>query len=310
MKPLELSKDEHLPAKSGAGVSFHLIQKEASPKSYTLRTGDINYHYISEGTALHSHDFAEIFIVLSGAISHYVNGEKQSLEAGALVFIRPSDSHRFEIAGDKPCEIVNLAYRLELLLDFSRYLENDYFMMEFTAPVLPPVFHISVPDGEKLGRLLLEISSEQIRFPERARIKIKALLSELFTRYFLMRDDDSTTLSRREVPEWFDTLCSEMRKPENFMRGLDALYQFAGKTPEHLCKCFRKYMKKTPTEFVNELRIHYSAKMLSESDEKIFAISSALGFKSLSRFYKIFRQYYGVSPAKYRNMKLKTNIPL
>lgn len=309
MKPLELSKEEHLPVKSGAGVSFHLIQKENSPKSYTLRTGDINYHYISEGTALHSHDFAEIFIVLSGSISHYVNGEKQMLEAGSLVFIRPSDFHRFEVEGDKPCEIVNLAYRLELLLDFSRYLENDYFMMEFTAPVLPPVFHIPLPDSEKLGRLLLEISSEQLRYPERARIKIKALLSELFTRHFLMRDDDSAP-ARKEVPDWFESLCSEMRKPGNLTRGLDALYELAGKTPEHLCKCFRKYMKKTPTEFINELKVHYAAKLLSDSDEKIFSISSDLGFKSLSRFYKIFRQYYGVSPAKYRNMKLKTNIPL
>jgi len=309
MKPLELSKEEHLPAKSGAGVSFHLIQKEKSPKSYTLRTGDINYHYISEGTALHSHGFAEIFIVLSGSISHYVNGEKQVLDAGSLVFIRPSDFHRFEIGGEKPCEIVNLAYRLELLLDFSRYLENDYFMMEFTAPVLPPVFQIPLPESEKLGRLLLEISSEQLRYPERARIKIKAILSELFTRYFLMRDDDSAPV-RKEVPEWFELLCSEMRKPGNLTRGLDALYELAGKTPEHLCKCFRKYIKKTPTEFINELKINYAAKLLSDSDEKIFSISSDLGFKSLSRFYKIFRQYYGVSPAKYRNMKLRTNIPL
>jgi len=181
--------------------------------------------------------------------------------------------------------------------------------MEFTAPVLPPVFHISVPDGEKLGRLLLEISSEQLRYPERARIKIKALLSELFTRHFLMRDDDSAPV-RNDIPEWFEVLCTSMRKPENLMRGLDALYELAGKTPEHLCKCFRKYLKKTPTEFINELKVHYSAKMLSDSDEKIFSIASDLGFKSLSRFYKIFRQYYGVSPAKYRNMKLKTNIPL
>jgi len=310
LKPLELSKEEHLSAKAGAGVSFHLIQKESRSKSYTLRTGDINYHYISGGTALHSHDFAEIFIVLSGSIFHYVNGEKQSLDAGSLVFIRPSDSHRFEVGGDKPCEIVNLAYRLEMLLDFSRYLENDYFMMAFTAPVLSPVCRISVPDGEKLGRLLLEINSEQIRFPERARMKIKALIAELFTRYFLMRDEELPSAMRKEIPEWFEKLCSEMRKPENLMRGLGTLYLLAGKTPEHLCKCFRKYMNKTPTEFVNELRINYSAKILSDSEEKVFSIASDLGFKSLSRFYKIFRQYYGVSPAKYRNMKVKANIPL
>ena len=71
-------------------------------------------------------------------------------------------------------------------------------------------------------------------------------------------------------------------------------------TPEHLCKSFRRYLDKSPTEFINELRINYAARLLADSNEEIGAISYDLNFQSLSRFYHLFKKYYGISPARYR----------
>jgi AraC family cel operon transcriptional repressor len=80
------------------------------------------------------------------------------------------------------------------------------------------------------------------------------------------------------------------------------MQKLACRTPGHLCKSFRKYLGKTPTDFVNELRINHAAKLLSDSQQDILEIADAMNFQSLSRFYCLFRRQYGVSPGAYRRL--------
>ena len=88
------------------------------------------------------------------------------------------------------------------------------------------------------------------------------------------------------------------------------MHSLSGCTPAHLCKAFRKHLDKTPTEYLSELRSDYAAKLLADTDEKIFSIATDLGFKSLSRFYKIFKRYFDMTPAKYRAIRKKSDIPI
>ena len=78
------------------------------------------------------------------------------------------------------------------------------------------------------------------------------------------------------------------------------MQQLSGYTPEYLCKIFRKHLGRTPTEFVNELRINYAARMLADSDESIAELAYRLNLQSLSRFYHLFRNQYSCTPAEYR----------
>jgi AraC-like DNA-binding protein len=49
---------------------------------------------------------------------------------------------------------------------------------------------------------------------------------------------------------------------------------------------------------------------MADTDEKIYSIAIDLGFKSISHFYRIFKKFYGISPAKYRIVKRKSEIPV
>jgi AraC family cel operon transcriptional repressor len=100
--------------------------------------------------------------------------------------------------------------------------------------------------------------------PDLARLKIKAMLAEIFTRFFL--EINPGALPCR--PLWFDKLCAEMKKPENLSGGLKTMLALAPCTQEHLCKCFRKYSGVSPTEFINEQRIIVAAKQIVETDTK------------------------------------------
>ena len=309
MKPLALTRNNFTSLPSGANITFHRFAWESGQESISLNAGsDLRYHtLVSDGTALHTHELAEFFLIISGKVKHFVNSEYQELNTGTLVFIRPTDIHGFEQLGRSACELVNVAFKLEFLLDLSAYLGNDFFLRKYTGPVTSPVFQLSLSATEELATKLIRMNALQSTAHDIARLKIKIMLADIFTHFFL---DAELSNFNNERPEWFEQLNLEMVKHENLRGGLMRMKHLAPCTQEHLCKCFRKFLDKTPTEFINEQRIKQAAKQIVETEDKILAVAMELGFKSLSRFYSMFKKYYGISPAKYRLMSRQNDIPL
>jgi AraC family transcriptional regulator, dual regulator of chb operon len=105
-----------------------------------------------------------------------------------------------------------------------------------------------------------------------------------------------------EMPAWLKHTLNEMSKPENIREGLAALERLSGKTPEHTSRMFKKFLCKTPTDYINNLKTNYAANLLLHSDEDIVNIAFSAGFDNLSHFYHVFKQYFSTSPGKYRNL--------
>ena len=246
-------------------------------------------------------------LVIGGKIWHIVNGFRQSLTEGSLAFIRPDDIHSFELDADEDCELINFAFSLELLLDLSTYLKNDYFLKDFTAPPLPPLFILSPSETETLASDLLKINSTITTSIETAKIQVKSVIAKLFVKHFLDRYDIATY---KGIPPWLDKLCSEMDKRQNLVKGLKLMRRLAPCTKEHLCKSFKRYLGKSPTDFINEARMRLAASMLADTEEEIAAVAAEVGIDNLSHFYHLFKGHYGVSPAKYRHKTRKSEIPL
>ncbi len=283
----------------GALVGGHEIRWERNGVSRRIRLGgNLFFHTEPEsGTLSHGHDFLEIMLVTSGALTHRVNGERQILESGNLLFIRPGDVHGFSPAPGAPrCEFILLDFELELFLTLSQYLENDAFLQRLTAPVLPPTFLPETDFAQDLGNRLLRFNSGNAGV-HLSKIRLKILLAELMARFFL---DDRNRLRESQVPDWLEVLCRKMRQPENFLAGLERMKTLACRTPEHLCKSFRRYLGCTPTEFINELKIRHAARLLADTGEEIPEIAARLQFESLSYFHRRFREQFRLTPAEYR----------
>ena len=168
-------------------------------------------------------------------------------------------------------------------------------LLQFLTIWLPSVFRLPESRMNELSLELLSLNAQGIS-PAVRKIRFKVLLANLFTRFFLPRE----SAGGADAPEWLESLCEKMRTPENFIPGLKRMQQLSGYTPEYLCKIFRKHLGRTPTEFVNELRINYAARMLADSNESIAELAYRLNIQSLSRFYHLFRNQYSCTPAEYR----------
>lgn len=292
-------QENYLESLQGFDISFHYITWHGKSEIESVPSGgNINYHSIpANGTMSHSHEYPEIILILRGRIIHSVNGESRELESGNLIFIRPSDTHSFRPYRDKACEMLILSYQLEMMLSLSEFFENDSFMWRYTEPVIPPTFTLNPDDTDNISNRLFNVNSTPFDSPALMRTKVKVILADLFTKYFL---EDISHLEQDDIPDWLTELCRKMEKAENFKLGLPRMHKLACRTPEHLCKTFRRYLNQTPTEFINQLRINYAARKLADSRDEIIAIALDLNFQSLSRFYKLFKEYYAVTPAQYR----------
>jgi AraC-like DNA-binding protein len=89
---------------------------------------------------------------------------------------------------------------------------------------------------------------------------------------------------------------------ENFKSTIDLAVtaDLVHMTPSAFCHYFKKYTKKTFTQYVNEVRVGYSCKLLMETGFNVSEVCYQSGYNSLSRFNKCFKKITKRTPLNYR----------
>ncbi len=89
----------------------------------------------------------------------------------------------------------------------------------------------------------------------------------------------------------------------NFDKDLsvDLLAEQVFMAPSYLSHIFKKETGQNLSKFIKSLRMEKAKEMLTDSHKKIVNISCDVGYPNVSYFCQSFREYYGVSPQRYRN---------
>ena len=69
----------------------------------------------------------------------------------------------------------------------------------------------------------------------------------------------------------------------------------------YISDCFKKHMGITIMNYAKKIRIERAKVILKTTNDSILDISLRLGFHDQSHFYRVFKNFTGVSPLKYRN---------
>lgn len=266
-----------------------------------------SYRYVNSKTEYfreHSHDYYEIFIMLDGEALHYVNGECVRLYPKDAVFIRASDTHNYSEIADRPFSFLNLTFTKETLDAIFDYLAEGYPKRKLLSSKLAPTVNFSTDEFESLSREMEKIRAISPEDVKRRKTAIRTLLMKLFSDVFLsfVPDDDT-------IPEWLMATVEKTSSEMRFTDGISGMVELSGKTREHLARSLKKYFGKSPSEFINELRLNYIANMLKNSNHKILDIIYGSGFNTVSHASVLFVKQYGVSMSEYRQgTKAKPNV--
>lgn len=79
---------------------------------------------------------------------------------------------------------------------------------------------------------------------------------------------------------------------------------YTGVCRSYLYRMFRKILKKSPKDYVEEYRIRQACQLLSETDLPVTTIAHSVGYEDNLYFSKAFKKCKGKTPSEYRKAKL------
>ncbi|QCT02040.1 transcriptional regulator [Paenibacillus algicola] len=125
--------------------------------------------------------------------------------------------------------------------------------------------------------------------------------AELAYQFFmtLLRDQPSSQ-EHDEMPVFIERALQYMNIHFKDIESLDQISSMAGISKYHFLRQFRKYIHCTPLEYLNRVRIEKSAELLRKSDMNIEEIAKEVGYSNGNYYSKVFRQWVGTTPGKFR----------
>lgn len=128
-----------------------------------------------------------------------------------------------------------------------------------------------------------------------------AAVRELFDRMLLELTNERDA-GKPEKPEFLigavkDMVEQNYTDPNLSLQSIaDALHMSSG----YLGRYFRSKMAVSVADYLNEIRLSQSLRLLEQGDDSIAAIIQKVGFTNESNYFKLFKKRFGITPNEYR----------
>ena len=271
---------------------------------------DSHIHYYIEDlphfiVPWHYHPAIEIMYITRGIGTRFVGDCIEQYEEGDVCMIGPNLPHEWR--------------NDDAYFDKESGLRATCICLFFKREIFDPNF-IRLPEMNNI-RDLIERSRRGLKFTGKSKLEITRLirisvnyvgvrkvtnlltLLELMatsTEYELLASVGFTNSVNSEDFERFNKVYKFLVKNFATSIRLEEVSTLVGLTPTAFCRYFKERTKKTFVEYLNEMRIGYSKKLLLENKMKISTISGEVGFPNLSNFISQFKKVTGMSPSQFQ----------
>ena len=271
---------------------------------------DSHIHYYIEDlphfiVPWHYHPAIEIMYITRGIGTRFVGDCIEQYEEGDVCMIGPNLPHEWR--------------NDDAYFDKESGLRATCICLFFKREIFDPNF-IRLPEMNNI-RDLIERSRRGLKFTGNSKLEITRfirssvndvgvrkvtnllILLELMatsTEYELLASVGFTNSVNSEDFERFNKVYKFLVKNFAASIRLEEVSTLVGLTPTAFCRYFKERTKKTFVEYLNEMRIGYSKKLLLENKMKISTISGDVGFPNLSNFISQFKKVTGMSPSQFQ----------
>ena len=170
--------------------------------------------------------------------------------------------------------------------DFS----NDYIKFLFSGMIKEIYKALSHSDEKELDKMI-------VRFYRTSDFKSLVALMNQFIEMLDKEFSQTETLSHSEVKDVIKYVYNNY----NLDLSVETLADHVCLAPSYLSHIFKKETGENLGKFIKRVRMTKAKEMLEETHERIVTIAVAVGYSNVSYFCQSFREYFGVSPQKYRN---------
>lgn len=260
---------------------------------------------------LHWHKLMEYELVLSGTVEMRIDDEIIVLDSGDCAFINSNTLHSgTQVSASEDAVVYAVCFAPDILTgSIHSTLYKKYFKSIYGKNVYGFKIDRKSSTGSNIHDilcLLSEIEKDSFGYE----LAVISKVSELWLN--TMKYINENKLESAEIIETHSHQNDVIRKllvyvQENYDKNItvEILSSHAHISAHECRRYFKQYTEKTPLEYVNDYRLSQAEHLLRTTNLSIIDICLSCGFSGQSYFGEMFKQRYGVSPAKYRkNNKL------
>ncbi len=245
----------------------------------------------------HWHPEIEILYVRSGGFEVNVNMNTYKAKDGDIFFFSPSVCHSVTPIVKKAKYDAVIFY--PSIVTFKEKNDiNDKIIIPLTEGKIQ--FPERVENSKELKYIIeelieLNLSPADASFRMKSRLKLLQMLVFIYEKIlFKMPESQSHDIKRiKDVTFYIEQNYSHKIT-------LDTLSEISGISKGYFCSFFKHHTGKTPTEYINYVRINSAVDKIKNTDEKITAIALECGFENMGYFIRRFKSQAGITPSELR----------
>ena len=242
---------------------------------------------------LHWHEFYEIEYVIDGYAKQIINGKEYSVGPGSVTLLSPVDFHSYrEIDPANPLRVINVKFQ-DLFL--PQTVRNDIYMQK-----RPKITHMS----DNRFSILMETIYEEFVHNDYSRDMVMmhmiTYICILIMRQVLSVEDLEKSDEMAHSPIQEAVLYVRTHFRDNI--SAEAVAKTVHLSPNYFSEYFKKQTGEKFSLFVLRLRVDFAANLLKITDLSVKEIAFESGFNSAAYFSNTFKEFYGMSPDRYRKI--------
>ena len=252
---------------------------------------DSHIHYYIEDlphfiVPWHYHPAIEIMYITRGIGTRFVGDCIEQYEEGDVCMIGSNLPHEWR--------------NDDAYFDKESGLRATCICLFFKREIFDPNF-IRLPEMNNI-RDLIERSRRGLKFTGKSKLEITRFIRSSVNDVGVRKVTNLLTLLELMATSTEYELLASVIACQNFATSirLEEVSTLVGLTPTAFCRYFKERTKKTFVEYLNEMRIGYSKKLLLENKMRTSTISGEVGFPNLSNFISQFKKVTGMSPSQFQ----------
>lgn len=236
----------------------------------------------------HWHTSIEIFAVLDGSLSFFLNEEEHPLQAGEFLIINSNEMHSIHAPGENQTVVFQIP-----LKQFENYFTAQrYIRFSSTSGDDRRDAHMA-----KLIRKLYQVYAERkAGYDFRTRSLYFEILY-LLVCYYRVTEVEEKELRYSRRLDALSKITVYMREHYAEELKLSDVAATFGYSAEYLSRMFKKYAKVNFKTYLQDIRMTYAYRELMNTDKTISQIALDHGFCTSRAFSKEFRKRYGILPS-------------
>lgn len=287
-----------------SGVIFMNVKKFVL-SYYKNATNDFHIARISspkDALHIHSHNYFQIYYVISGRLTHHLENSTADLTAGDIFILPPDQPHYIEMP-DGEVDFYSLSFMSDyfqnvkeankLILDFLLYLQTE--QAEKIEPRVCLSYEDTLFTNTLFKRIMAEFSGNKTGKNEIIKESVSVLLS-LFARVYF--EENVSALIAKENRQLVMHTIEYIKNHFDEEITLSEIVRRSAMSKTNFCTIFNSITGMPFKEYLNRYRVERAAELIA-AGEKVSVAGNYCGYSDFSTFYRNFKKYMEISPSEF-----------